>query len=337
MTLFLLLSLATANDLAQDPPAPPAAQELTVDEPEPVPTNQLMDDAVRRIRLADYEGARLLLDDAAGREDADIEEILYLRGVSWELDRDYTSALGHYNDGLQRYPTGARAEDFAFRRAEVIGGLGRPDDALGLLEPFTSSLAQRGHADQVKIRLVEAIWLAESGKQKIGLKRIAETLEEAGADEVTFYQAKARATVVSIWAAQASALSLDVRERKQVKRLTKRGETLIAIEKQVTTIALLKEPEWVLAGLLTLGQSYEAVGTDLISVSPPRKLDPEVHALYRQAVAERGEVILVKALNHYQKGIDLALRLGWKSRRIGELEQARDSVADQIERLPTAS
>ncbi|MCO4745188.1 MAG: hypothetical protein KC912_10405 [Proteobacteria bacterium] len=341
--LHLFLAFAIASEAVEDPEPmveleaveeTALLEEPVAAEPEPATTAQVMSDAIRRIRLADYMGARLLLDEAVSREDVDLEEVTYLRGVSWELDRDYTTALGLYNEGLGSFPEGARAEDFAFRRAEVIGGLGRPEDALDLLTPFTRDLDERPQADQIKIRLVEATWLAEAGKRRKALKRIASTLEDADPSDVPFYQAKARAAVCRLWAEDADQLDLDVAERKQVKRLTSRGATLVAIEKQVTTIALMEEPEWVLDGLLTLGDSYAAVGLDLIAVEPPKKLAPEVHTLYRQAVAQKSEVVLIKALNHYQSGIDLALRLGWQSRRVGELETARDALAVTIEGLP---
>lgn len=313
-------------DFEEEPQLPEEEPELSI-----FTAEQLTEDAVRRIRLADYPGARQLLDEAVERADANLEEVTYLRGVSYELDRDYDSALAVYTAGIEQFPAGTRRQDFAFRRAEVIGGLGDHERALDELKPFFAGLKERPHADQIKIRLVQATWLAETGKRRKALRLIADALEDAEEGEVTFYQAKARATVCRLWAEDAAALSLDAKERKQVKRLTERGETLAAIEKQVTLIALLKEPEWVLSGLLSLGQGYEAVGRDLSAVRAPKNLAPELHELYAQTVAERSEVVLVKALNHYQKGLELALELGWRSRRIGELEAARDALAAHLE------
>ncbi|TNE90322.1 MAG: hypothetical protein EP330_08360 [Deltaproteobacteria bacterium] len=334
-TLILFLALAVADELPASEAA--AAAEAPEISEEPVETAastaELMEDALRRLRLADYPGARMLLDQASDRDDSDAEEIAYLRGVSFELDRDYGTALSVYTAALEQFPAGHRQQDLRFRSAEVIGGLGRAEEALERLAPFLADLDSRPHADQIKIRLVEGIWLIDSGKVRKGKKVLAAALSEAGPDEVTFYQAKARATIAAQWAEESEVLHLDARERKQVKRLTERGERLIAIERQVTQVALLKEPEWVLDGLLTLGDAYASVGEDLLAARMPPKLAPELHDLYRQTVREKAEVVLVKALNHYQRGIDLSLELGWQSRRVAELEDARESLAARIETL----
>jgi tetratricopeptide (TPR) repeat protein len=355
MALSLLLALA----LATEPAAPPVSTPETVEQPnasptlpsdepterdtptgadtaEPpseVPTAELFAQAQHRLRIADYVGARLVLETAAERPDVDLEEVTYLRGVTYELDRDYPAALTLYTAGLDTFPSGHRSEDFAFRRAEIIGAMGSPDTALELLSPFVDTADERLPADRTKIRLVEGIWWIESGKTRGGMRRLAAALAAADPGHVRFYQAKARATVAAQWARDASALHLDTRERRQVRRLKQRGETMLAMERQVTEIALLDEPEWVLDGLQTLGDAYALLGDDLLSARMPRRLDPSLHDLYRQTVAEKAEVLLVKALNHYRRGIDLALRVGWKSRRVGELEASERRLRIRIEGL----
>lgn len=314
---------------------PASAQEHAVapdaETAPPVATPALMEQARHRIRTADYPGTRLLLDAAAERPDASLEEIVYLRGVSYELDRDYATALATYTEGLRQFPDGTRSDDFAFRSAEVVGGLGDPDAALERLAPFVATASERAAPDRAKIRLVQGIWEVESGNVRRGMRLLADALSETDPQHARFYQAKARATVAAQWATDASRLHLDTRERRQVRRLTRRGETMLAIERQVTEIALLEEPEWVLDGLQTLGDAYALLGEDLLAARMPPRLDPSLHDLYRQTVADKAEVLLVKALNHYQRGLDLALRLGWQSRRVGELEAARTALQARIE------
>lgn len=318
---------ADTDESLEEPP------DTDVDELDPLDPEQLMFDIGRRIRLADYDGARILLDVLADIADADLAEVTYLRGVSWELDRDYPRALALYEQGISQFPDSPRAEDFLFRRAEITGAMGQTREALVLLKPFLKSAHARPEADQVKIRLVHATLLADRGRTRRALKRIEQVLGYADASHAPFYQAKARAVQCRHLANVSQDLLLSGSEKRIVTRLTERGALLLQMESIVTEIALAKEPEWVLDGLMSLGQGYAQVGRDLLAVEPSKRLVPELRQQLEVVLAERAEIVLIKALNHYQEGIELAMRLGWRSRRVGELQQARDALQQEIETL----
>ena len=159
------------------------------------------------------------------------------------------------------------------------------------------------------------------------------TLEQASAEQVTFYQAKARMAWARALAEDAADLTMRGRDKKVVAELQERAQLLAEIEAQVTAAAQLQEPEWVLEGLLILGEAYTAIGQALMNSSRPKGLTEGQLTEYDDLLGQRALVVLTKGSRHYGSGIDLAARLGWQSRRVDLLQSAKTSLDAEIERL----
>jgi hypothetical protein len=108
--------------------------------------------------------------------------------------------------------------------------------------------------------------------------------------------------------------------------LVRRAEHIGAAEQHVIAIVKLREPEYVLAALLAMGDAYDALQVDLVAAPPPRHLTPEQVVLYREALVERGEVLRRKALKYWELGLQEGLSVQWVGPELDGL-RARLSAA----------
>jgi tetratricopeptide (TPR) repeat protein len=290
--------------------------------------DELLDLSVQRLDTHDWEGARILVDQALGRPGADVDRATYVQGLSWELQGDASQAIALYDVGLEQWPTSPLNRHRRFRRAEALGTLGEPLEALRWLRSLDR--ADLDAQDRRKLTLVRGVLLLDAGKERKGLKHLEEGLQ-GPADQLTFYQAKARAALAELLATESQGLHLDARERRVQKRLVEHARLLGSIEKQVTAIAELDEPEWVLEGLLHLGAAYERLGDHLSTHRRPRRLTPDQQTIYEEEVGKKIETVRIKALRAYELGLDMATRLAWQSTRVQRLEASRDRMAATIE------
>ncbi len=285
-----------------------------------------LDEARRRIMDADYLGARLLITEALAEPDPPVEEATYLLGIAWELGGHVELAMETYARALQAHPGGAHTADLRFRMAECYGRLGAWEDALA----WAGAVGRQSNKeDRLKVDLVVGIWRTEAGLRRAP-RRLERTLRRAPEAAVTYYQAKAHAALARDLVSRSDALDLDAPEDVQVARLDERARLVTEAESHVAATARLEEPEWVLDGLLTVGAGYESVADDLLAAPAP-PLGPDDLALFHQLIAQRAEVLRVKAAHYYDEGLAMAGRLQWDSRRVGELERALAAVQARIE------
>ncbi len=321
--MLLLLALLAAATPSLDEGDPPPDAHATAS------SDALVHLARIRADEGDHEGARILLDQARERPGADLDAILYLEGIAWEFGGDPATAIARYEEGLERWPEGPNTKHRRFRKAEALGTLGSPREALRALRRIRVS--RLDDFDRRKYRLVEGVFLVDLGRSRRGLRRLHRWLERVPEDELTFYQGKARAAIAREWSREAAALDLEVGERRQVRRLEARARLLAAIEALVTEIAHLEEPEWVLEGLLVLGDAYDRIGIDLRAHPRPPSLTSAQLELYEEEIGRRVETVWVKGLRAYQMGLDLAGRVQWEGRRVTALEEAAAELQARLE------
>ncbi len=318
----MLLALLTLAALAQEPAAP--VQVLLLGDS----ADERLDDARQRIRTEDYQGARILVQQVLDLAESHHEEATYLLGVTWELDSQPARALQVYESALERWPEGELADSLRFRCAEATATLGDPKRALALLRQVEEV---PDPASQLKVELVQGIWLVQAKRERRGLKLLAQALASADPSQMSFYQAKARATVAATMLDDAAELSLDTRQRRQVRHLEQRAVLIEEAFDQVKAIAALQEPEWLLEGMLLMGRAYESLGDDLLTSREPRGLTEDQLVIYREGVAEKVVTVWVRAQRYYAQGLQYATQLDWRSRRVGELQRAYDAVVPKLE------
>jgi tetratricopeptide (TPR) repeat protein len=315
MTLLLLLSA-----LADEGPAAASAQER-------------LDTAWRRIDLGDFEGARILADEVRELEPAWEQELTYLEGVSFQLERDHDSALVVFDRLVDTWPDGGRVLDTNFRRALTMADAGRHDDAMDALrrlKPY-GKLPDEARA---KIGFCEATWLFETGKTGPGLRKITKALRKTAPDALTWFQARARHAVLT-HAVEAS-MVLDfagVPERKLKSVLEDRAVYVLSAEAELNALVDLGETWFILEGLREVGDAYADLARDFRDAPTPDGLGLVEAAKYRIGMDERAAIQLVKARKYFDLGVEHATRIGWLGDE-GEVLRARlDAVDAEIEAL----
>lgn len=325
--MFVVFAAVTAlagEPVVADPP-PGEVTALPPDDQRLVPASsaEMLDEAWRRIDLHDFEGARMLAEQVLSRADDQQVRALAALGGAWELQGDDAQALTLYERALAASPPPDLRTHLLFRQAEALGKLGRPADALAALGQLGDP-EEHPYLDSLKIRLLEGILSVEAGDRELGFARIDQTLDGIGVDEVTWYQARARLVRADDLCDQADAQALVGKDKEQVRALQARAALILRAEGEIVTVLKLQEPEWGLRGLLRLGESYERLADEMIALSPPKKLRrASQRELYTSEVRAKAVDLYVKSSRYYGQGLDVAVRLSWKSAVVRQLEDAQ--------------
>lgn len=280
-----------------------------------------IEDAIEVRQAGDLAGARNLL---VALEPLVTEQergwYLYQRAICEELDGHPDLAEGLYRMAIDE----GGGLDARFRLALVLEEQGRGREALAEMVWLDR---KRGlpEDDEITIALQRGIVEVESGKTRVGVRRIERALTQVEEGH-RYMRAKARFALMEVILGEAGKLTLDGPERRVVKRLKQRAVAIKDAEAQVVALTAMEEPEWILAGLLALGEGYAALADAVAESAPPRKLSPEAAAIYRVEVGKKAENARTRAWHVWDQGVSLALRLGYESPRVAELKARRDSV-----------
>ena len=332
LTLLLSPRLGLANEAQEAQEAQGTEVVSSETDSEPQTATQTLELARLAIKQGRYFQARnLLITLPEPWEPRSREEANYLLAYTFEKNGESERAKLLYDAGLSRWPDGARRRDTLFRLAESSAADGNCYHALRQLKELsTETLTTR---DQHKIAInTGGCWLAQKRTSK-GLRLIEQTLEQMQPSELVYYQAKAHAHLTQLLFEESRALSFQVRQRRQLRRLTKRARLIGQAERHVITIVKLEEPEWIVRGLLTLGDAYEQTALALLAARPPRRLSDEQEALFHRALQGQVETLLIKAIRHYERGLDVIMRLQWNTLAKAKLEQQLQRARLRVETL----
>lgn len=246
---------------------------------------------------------------------------LHQRGICAEVAWDYEAAIVFYDASIAA--GGDREQDARYRKALSLEALGRADEAVATIRALSRA---RGldDSDTLAVAIQRGTTEIKAGRTWRGSRRLDRALADAEAANLhTWLRAKAHAALAQARFEEAGEVALRGSERKVVKRLKERAALITAGEDQILEIVALNEVEWVLASLLDIGAAYESLGADLAAVKVPRGQDPDA---YRAALAPYVSNMTKKAATIYGMGVDLAVRLGWESPRVGKLREERDRL-----------
>jgi len=309
------------------PEAPPP-REPTIGELELVWAAQDPEDVLTEARIRidtrDFAGADARLDLLVRTTDAPIA--WFERGRSLELQERCRDALIAYDTAGDKAQDAVLKRDITYRSAICLNDLQHHKRAREQMR----LLAGDPGLDPAAMPVVELeLGIAEAGlgKRK-GSRRITAAISdlalEAG-DQSAWAQSRARFMLTRLSLEEAADIPLHG-NKKAARNLLKRAEALKAAEEQVVAIARTGEPEYALAGILALGDAYLELHDDFLAAPPPRKLDTEQVAIYRQEVAGRAAVLRDKAFRFYDEGLQFAARVQWHGGVTERLRSRRDAL-----------
>jgi tetratricopeptide (TPR) repeat protein len=258
-------------------------------------------------------------------------DALYQLGLCHEREERFEQALAAYDRLVLSWPDSEVAQDGWFRRALCLEYLDRHREARRSLGHIDTAGGLDLH-DRLTLDLQRGISLMRTGRVRAGAK-LLESAEAAadGTDMATYLRGKARIARARALLDAAERLDLRGSQRSQERALEQRAAHIAAAEQQVAAAAYLGEPEWILEGLLVLGDAYLHLHEAMLESRPPRSLSEEGVALYREQVAERAAILQVKAWNHYDAGIAKAAEWRYVGRPLPQLVAARDAVGLEAE------
>jgi tetratricopeptide (TPR) repeat protein len=328
-TLLLTMMLACAHHsppIALEPVVITGSQEL-LDVVGMSNAEIIVAASERRLR-GDTEGAmaRLRLVIEQQPPPPEQADALYQLGLCHEREERFAEALTAYDRLVGTWPEAQVAQDGWFRRALCLEYLERHREARRSLDHVRTAEGLSLH-DRLTLDLQRGITQVRSGRLRSGLKLIDRALVAAeGSDQVTYLRGKAHVTRARVLLDQASGLTLTGSQRRQQRTLEHRAAILAAAEQEVAAAAYLGEPEWILEGLLLLGDAYLDLHGALMSSDPPRSLSDEAALVYREEVAQRTQVLLIKSWNHYDAGVSKAGEWRYIGRPLPQLVSARDAI-----------
>jgi tetratricopeptide (TPR) repeat protein len=329
MTSLVFLALLACAHVPQTPHEPVVITgSATLNDVSGLTNREIIERAIERRHRGDTQGAiarlRLVLDQSPPAPEQ--PDALYQLGLCHERDERFEEALAAYERLVTEWPEASVSKDGWFRRALCLEYLDRHREARRSLARVEAAEGFDLH-DRLTLDLQRGISLVRSGRLRKGLALMDDALAAAeGSDMVTYLRAKAHITRARVLLEEATALDMTGSQRRQERALTQRAALLAAAEQQVAAAAYLQEPEWILEGLLLLGRGYQALYDDLLASAPPRGLGEDGVRLYREEVAERSHVLLVKAWNHYDTGVAKAGEWRYVGRPLPALIAARDAI-----------
>jgi tetratricopeptide (TPR) repeat protein len=346
----LLFALLCPSSVAADDPSgsQPASTAVSATLPSPVPASvdaapafqignqapsEILDEAIARRLHGDIRGTLDRLDYlfGLGPELPERADVLYQLGVAFEVQDSFDEAIGWYDLLLSDFPGDPLCQDGWFRRALCLEYLGHHDQALESLGHIRTEGGLDYH-DRLTLDLQRGISLVRGGKAARGMKILDTTLVATkDSDAVPYLRAKGYVTRARYWMEEADRYPLDGRQRRQARHLAERAELFNRAEMDVAAAIRLKEPEWILEGLLVLGQGLLRLHDDLLAAPPPKHLTDDQEAIYRQEIEKKARVLLTKAWRYLDEGLQVASTLQYEGRPLADLRATHDAIRlDQI-------
>lgn len=102
-----------------------------------------------------------------------------------------------------------------------------------------------------------------------------------------------------------------------------------------------EHPGWAAASGYNVGQMYEELHTELVTLPPPADLTPSQKALYDKMVRKKVLILLEKAIKVWQQTSDMATRTGWDDnewvdRTRASLERVRGQLVQESKAVAEA-
>lgn len=323
--MLLMLALAclhtppaTALDVQHLQPPPSLGEVFANQDPDVV-----FREAVDRRMDGDIEGAIERL--AWLRAQGDLRPgVLYQLGVAHEFAGDFSTALRAYDTLIAEDLSGEYHDDAGFRRAICLEALGEWEQALAQYKSIPTR--QLSGTDLWTVELARGVAELRVGKRSKGERRIRRALQDSAGSEITWMQAKALYTLQDARLLERDQSPLDGSPRQQGKHIVERAVQISDAEAILTQIVYLKEPEWILKGLLSLGDAYLALQQELVVAPPPKDFDEQQRALYQSGLDEKGTILLRKAWEAYDQGLVVAGTYGVDDAVVAELQERRDGL-----------
>jgi cellulose synthase operon protein C len=282
--------------------------------------------------VAYYDKAAGLYEQLAQKypQDPHAADALRSAGVLRQSLGQHDRAIKHYGEYARRYRDRPDAKDVAFQAAVV-----REDqkDWRGAAASFAAfSKTYPGDAKTVEALAREADAHLKAGNDPAARdaagKALALYKHAHGADESTYYAAQARYIQGELAYIDYERIKIAGKPKQLAKVLEEKAKRLEEAKAIYLDVVSYRSPEWATAGLLRIGQGYEAYAKAMRNAPVPRDLKEDEKQMYRDELEKVIVVIEDKAIDAYKSGYARALQIGVYNKHTQAIRQALSRLAE---------
>ena len=289
--------------------------------------------------VAYYDKAAAFYEQLAQRypQNAHAADALRSAGVLRQSLGQHDKAIKHYGEYAKRYKDKSDAKQVAFQAAVV-----REDqkDWRGAAAAFSAyAKTYSGDARTVEAHAREADAQLKAGNDA-GAKDAASKALSAFNGGGKHHKSNDSAEDANYWAAEARYIQGELvfhdyerikiagKPRQLAKVLEEKAKRLEEAKSIYLDVVTYKSPEWATAGLLRIGQGYEAYAKAMRNSPVPKDLNAEEKQMYRDELEKVVVVIEDKALDAYKSGYAKALTIGVYNKHTQTIRQALSRLAE---------
>jgi TolA-binding protein len=241
------------------------------------------------------------------KDKSDAKEVAFHVGLVREEQKDWKQAATAFADFARVYPGDAKTIEALTREADAYlsaGNDAKAKEAAGKALALYNGGAKSGHGKG-----------AGAGKA-------------AGGDDATYYAAQARYIQGELVFHEYERIKIAGKPKQLAKVLEEKAKLLEQAKGIYLDVVTYQSPEWATAGLLRIGQGYEAYAKAMRNAPVPGDLNEEEKQVYRDELEKVVVVIEDKAIDAYKSGYAKAIQIGVYNKHTQAIRQALSRLAE---------
>lgn len=229
----------------------------------------------------------------------------------------HAGALGRFLEAAGAYGDAPEGVDAIFRAADAHYFLGHHLAAAELLEPLTRAehVAPLRRAEAETKRAICLLFGGETDEAERVLRRTILKLRGELRDELTnqYLPSQAQFYLAEIYRTHFGRSPVDASKASQselLDQLERKAQLLLSAQGHYLRCIRLGHPEWATASGYRIGELYQSLYEQLVGARVPEELDEEQAAIYREELHRKIRVLVIKAIDAYEKTLATAERVG---------------------------
>jgi TolA-binding protein len=288
--------------------------------------------------VAYYDKAAALYEQLAQRypQNPHAADALRSAGVLRQSLGQHDRAIKHYSEYAKRYKDRSDAKQVAFQAAAVKED---QKDWRGAAASFGAyAKSYPGDARTVEAHAREADAQLKAGNDAGAKDAAAKALSafsggkhhkaNESAEDANYWAAEARYIQGELVFHEYEKMKIAGKPKQLAKVLEEKAKRLEEAKGIYLDVVTYKSPEWATAGLLRIGQGYEAYAKSMRNAPVPKDLNADEKQMYRDELEKVVVVIEDKALDAYKSGYAKALTIGVYNKHTQAIRAALSRLAE---------
>jgi TolA-binding protein len=247
------------------------------------------------------------------KDKSDAKEVAFHVGLVHAERKDWKQAAASFADFAKTYPGDGKTVEALAREADAYLSGGNDAKAKETSAKALALYGGGGHGGHGK-----------GGGGGGGAARAGAAVGE----EASYYAAQARYIQGELVFHDYERLKIAGKPKQLAKVLEEKAKLLEQAKGIYLDVLTYQSPEWATAGLLRIGQGYEAYAKAMRNAPVPKDLNEEEKQVYRDELEKVVVVIEDKAIDAYKSGYAKALQIGVYNKHTQTIRQALSRLAE---------